>query len=979
MNFEDRLNAPEVKDSGLPPKPPVMHLCILANTIATEVSQITLKDGHIPSIRGHQHHGRNGLTDFLLEPAVWFKVLVVDVVVVNCVQRQLSWEISRLDDDDGASGSGGQLEDFCLLKVDDSRNGVRGSIRRPKATKDTDSMSAEDSFDLDEVFDCLPGLVVDYERNVITASQFHDSLMKFLHLYILPSIVLTSRHTVSMKEGLRQQELFLQKVNEDIEGTSLKLEAVTQSKTKLRRKTFISNINGSSHGNLPFTMSLIITLLNDISDEILDISKDLEVAQDDVDRTKRMQKDSTTDDLAAARKTRDQIVQNYEELLRARENIVAAKNATETTHRRRSKAVRKSDRPEHRIYEELTSIQGELIAVMQSLAEKKLLILSVKEAMKLTLAELESGADSCGVDVETTGCLKATDVLDNGSTMRSLWMTLTEQVDEIIANPNHSLTKQHRKFCSSVAERCKAAIGERMIYETMRQLSDDSSGTQTTSSDVQDNDRSSSCTTLSNSTFYDTLSDCCKVVVPDEERNGTKHTPSSPQGRGKGGGGGGIFRKSRHRSGPASTDDTEMRAKTDSKTLYMLASSADDAVIVFEEDKNYARKAINTLQRDINKHFEDVTEQLRVELRQRSTTSLWLSYESHFYDATIDHILTLYALEYGAVTRTLGQTIRSLRATDLSFDDSILVKMLQEANNSVEDRTAVPDSSLDASSDVQLSPKTKAEAGRSESISQSDSDTPFKRLSSAANPEVDVEDFLPRLRLVSESEATVTDPNISSHPSRSKLRKLSNCESSPRTVRKSIRIAHPFSTVIVYDRTICSDPNSATSETINVNGTSNSSKGTVSSAIRKLKQEPARTMQMSPEYRRQFHQAFDLISVAVETRCLTTKFQQLTKCLRETSRQISIFCETVRGTTGVATCCDELMDGVLLLLCNLDESVLSQLHVQIMMMSDLMPTFFQCNSFNFTLVQFVGAFQFLKDNILMRQQQHTSNVVLRRS
>lgn len=978
MTAEDHLNAPGVKDSGLPPKPPVMHLCILANTIATEVSQITLKDGHIPSIRGHQHHGRNGLTDFLLEPAVWFKVLVVDVVVVNCVQRQLSWEISRLDDDDGASGSGGQLEDFCLLKVDDSRNGVRGSIRRPKAAKEADSMSAEDSFDLDEVFDCLPGLVVDYERNVITASQFHDSLMKFLHLYILPSIMLTSRHTVCMKEGLRQQEVFLQKVNDDIESTSRKLEAVTQSKTKIRRK-FIPDINGSSHGDLPFSTSLIITLLNDINDEILDVSKDLEVAQDDVDRTKRMQKDSTTDDLAAARKTRNQIVQNYEELLRARENIVAAKNAMETTHRRRSRAVRKSDRPEHRIYEELTSIQGELIAVMQSLAEKKLLILSVKEAMKLTLAELELGSDSCGVDVETTGCLKAMDVLDNGSTMRSLWMTLTEQVDEIIANPNHSLTKQHRKFCSSVAERCKAAIGERMIYETMRHLSDDSSETQTTSSDVQDNDRSSSCTTLSDSIFYDTLSECCKVVVPDEgQRNGTKHPPPSSQGRGKGGG---IFRKSRHHSGPPSTsgecNHTE-RGKTDSKTLYMLASSADDAVIVFEEDKNYARKAITTLQRDINRHFEDVAEQLRVELRQRSTTSLWLSYESHFYNETIDHILTLYALEYGAVTRTLGQTIRSLRATDLSFDDSILVRMLQEAENSVEDRTAVSDSSLDArSSDVQLSPRTKAEVDRSENMSQPDSDTPFKRLSSAANPEVDVEDFLPRLRLISESEAMVMDPKISSHPSRSKLRKLSNCESSPRTVRKSIKIAHPFSTVIVYDRTICSDPNPTTNETSSINGTSNSSKGTASSAIRKLKQEPARTMLMSPEYRRQFHQAFDLISTAVENRCLTTKFQQLTKCLRETSRQISIFCKTVRGTTGVATCCDELMDGVLLLLCNLDESVLSQLHVQIMMLSDLMPPFFQCNSFNFTLVQFVGAFQFLKDNILMRQQ-HTSSVVLRR-
>ena len=959
-----------------------MHLCILADTIATDISQITLTEGHIPSIRGHQHQGRNGLTDFLVEPSVWFKVLVVDVVVVNCSQRQLSWEISRPEAD--GENSAEQFEDFCILKVDDCRNGfgvVRASIRRPKAVeKEADAMSVEDSFDLDELFDSLPGLVTDYERNVITASQFHDSLMKFLHLYILPSIVLTSRQTASMREGLRQEERFLQRVNEEIESTSRKLEAVTQSKTKLRRK-FVPDINNSTHGDLPYSRSLIAALLIDINDEILDISRDLEVAQDDVDRAKRTSvtpRDSTADDLAAARNNRDKILQNYEGLLAARENIVATRNAIDnTTHGKRSRTLRKSDTPEHRIYEELTSIQEELIAVMHSLAEKKLLILSVKEAMKLTLAELETGADSCGVDVEASGFLKAaTDVPDTaGSTRASLWMTLTEQVAEIIANPNHSLTKQHRRFCRSVAERCQAAIGERMIFETMIQLSDDTPGAaETTSGDVHSNDRSSSiCTTGTNSIFYDTPpSDCCKVIVPEEGmRNSTNHhLPLSPEVKGKGGG---IFRKKRQPSRPISIIDE--RRSTDSKTLYMLASSADDdAVLVFEEDKNYARKAINTLQKDINRHFEAVAEQLRVELRQKSTTSLWLSYESHFYKETIDYILTLYAVEYGAVTRALGGTIKSLRATDLSFDDSILVKMLQETEKPVESGTAVSHPLLHARSDVELSSRTKeAEVCRCD-MNQPGGDTPLERLSSAANPEVDVEDFLPRLRQVSESEAVITDFKISSRSSISKLRKPSISEPSPCTVRKSIRIAHPFTTTIVYDRTICPetpDPNSATSETCGVSATSNACRGTTSNAVRRLKQElrPSRTMTMSPDYRHQFQQALDLISFAVEAQCLTTKLQQLTKCLRETSRQISIFCKSVRGSIGVATCCDELMDGVILLLCNLDESVLTQLHIQVMMLSDLMPPFFECNSFSFTLVQFLGAFQYLKDTILLRNQQ----------
>jgi len=62
-----------------------MHLYIIAGRINIEVLDVTLVDGYKPSVGGY----RPGVIDF--EPAIWFKVMVLDAVTIDCDERRLSW------------------------------------------------------------------------------------------------------------------------------------------------------------------------------------------------------------------------------------------------------------------------------------------------------------------------------------------------------------------------------------------------------------------------------------------------------------------------------------------------------------------------------------------------------------------------------------------------------------------------------------------------------------------------------------------------------------------------------------------------------------------------------------------------------------------------------------------------------------------------------------------------------------------------
>jgi hypothetical protein len=145
------------------------------------------------------------------------------------------------------------------------------------------------------------------------------------------------------------------------------------------------------------------------------------------------------------------------------------------------------------------------------------------------------------------------------------------------------------------------------------------------------------------------------------------------------------------------------------------------------------------------------------------------------------------------------------------------------------------------------------------------------------------------------------------------------------------------------------------------------SASTVVSACSSRKTPKRLTLQA--RYRSMFSAAFEHLKAAVSTRCPSSKLQHLTKCLRESSQQISNFYRELYNRPGNA-CCDELMDALVILLCNVEGPLLSKLYCQIMLLADIIPPFFKSGPFSFTLVQFVCACQFIQDRTVMKQNRN---------
>ena len=64
-----------------------MHLYISSNNINIELSDITLVGGWLPSISGRKLDQDRGVEDCQLEPAIWFKIMVIDFLTIDCTAK----------------------------------------------------------------------------------------------------------------------------------------------------------------------------------------------------------------------------------------------------------------------------------------------------------------------------------------------------------------------------------------------------------------------------------------------------------------------------------------------------------------------------------------------------------------------------------------------------------------------------------------------------------------------------------------------------------------------------------------------------------------------------------------------------------------------------------------------------------------------------------------------------------------------------
>lgn len=999
-----------------------MHLYLLTETVNIDISEITLEGGHAPVISSRPgFKGGFKELDLSIEPAVWFKVLVVDAISIDCIRRHISWNsISGVELDLKGCDSGiGACGSYC--STDDVSRLTKSISDSPF---DCGEFYAYDQ-DLDEVFDTVHTLVYNYQLNDLSKDEFHLKLMHLLHVYILPNIRLGCEDIDNVSKSLKQQDNLLQEMDRQILRLSENLQK-WRNDLKEQRKKFVEEIlNFSTVKHRSCPKDFVGVLAEDVTSDVSEAWESFEKMQKEVDRYKLLPLSSSDSKLLQIQRSkRDELYRKFETFTAVRDKLREIQNSKESFMKKLPKVFENDAHQESvrcGVYMCLKKGEEEKLSEIRALTDRKLLMLSVKEAMWTTLDELTKGKESFGVGMDPTGSAKATDVL-NGLTTSAAWQTLAERVARVFATAQNSLTHLHFKFCAEVNASCLRLIEDgRVLKRSSSQStlcmcsSGQRSSTSERSSSLGSLDisavkheqqplihpsgdwmrfhhgRDSRDSAVSENSCHSVdsrhNSAVCACDSPVKNRDSAQSGLSVSsensicdviQGQSD------AKKKKKKfkikRKTPKSAKATFHSCVTDGQQTGSPGACDGPATLLSPRDGiSNSRTGIELLLEQVRQHFDTICMDLQTELDltpQRYFRKIWLNYESHFYQETIDSIVQLYEFEYGSTTEELCRLVRTLTVADLSLEDALLSHMLQdveteESSPSDDSKKQVEQSSTEIQGENPfaklLRNKTKVSPPKL-SMSQSaklpsEKNSTLEEFSSNASEDV-------ACGVDADSSVCVLRQHLSALPQR------------PKTIRLSLSVRHPKFGDIMYERMLCPVRNSVLVEGSAIGETtcdlSALTEGDLSSPCcdsntsglpkHKINVQNPKCLLMKPKYKKQFALAFRCVDIAVSTRCPSVKCQHLIKCLREVSHQISNFYQELYDQS-VEACSDQLMDALIILLCNIESSLLHQLYSQLMMLADIIPPFFDGSPFCFTLVQFVGACQFIHERVLVKKNR----------
>ena len=906
--------------------------------------------------------------------------MVFDAVTIDCDERRLSW-VSLCDS---------TVSNFVALD-----NGITlcGSYRLSGSSAGEGERHFVDYNDdalcsqLQEVFDIVPDLLTRYESNQVTREDFNVQLMQLLHVHVLPSIMLTMHDADCIVACVNNLEVIINQIDEDILEVAEKISRAEQSLVGLRKKILCDLMADDKKSNLSSTFSHeFIDLLLSKSG----IRKDIEIAwaavehaQVTVDRLKQ-NPDATEAEIRTERAERDFVTAEYEKLLIVREKlkeIQMSRSKRGIVKRVREAFAASLEDPCHKIYVGIISKLSEFEKLNQIITHKKLLVTSVKEAARLALNDVQSGSDSFGIDVDCVGAAHSTDVL--GGNIQAPWQSLAEQIASVLSNHSHQIAKLHQDFCRHVADVCSATAKEKQLYDESLQALQSLRLNSKTSNSMKHSSSSGNISEfevdLSSTTFCPT--DCRPTSLPGEQGCQLTESAELPQPEVNSQPDPLVRSLPVLQSSPidSGSDVLSVRSmsvtssqkvtprlnvrpnlrslrKAKSSTLVpsftsyiprglisYTDSGQDSPVIVVDTDRDCVRAALESVRKEILDHFDKISTQLQHELSLSSGKSqhqqIWLDYENHFYQEMMTPLTALYQLQYANITDAFCSSLLELTPCDLSLDEAVLVHLLQEHHDESPSVCSF-DSCIPIDCESKDSHKAKNAATLSKCKDLSGTPASFGVVNEGQIPVDDNADGDDLSRL------------LRSHSQENKLPRL-------RTVRVSLPVIvmpHSPTSVLVYERTLAPLP---------------SERDLLLQSTTELSLS-ATTMLLKPCYRQQFASALKHVELAIEAKTPASKLRHLTDCLRETTKQLAAFYAELYGTSSSQSSCDELLDAVVILLCNVDGRQMALLYSQLTLLADLMAPWLERGPYSFTLVQFTGACQFIQERLMMKRNRRIS-------
>jgi hypothetical protein len=306
-----------------------------------------------------------------------------------------------------------------------------------------------------ELFDAVVKLLKAIEHNTFSEGQRAQEILRILHLYILPELVLKTRDITLLQDALEMVEGQIATTSKNILSKNSGICLTEYSLKPQRDKLFTENNFESETYLKTCNADFLGELLYDVERDIESLNYDLSSQQSEVDRLREAVTDEGRDKLQRIRQARDEIFVSIQKYQAIRETI---KNVTvRAPSKKRNKCKRNVF---HEIYLEL---KGRLLKEKQSvksLCEQKLKMASVREAIVQVRDELLQKEESYGFQISREGHGTSTDVLELNNNKPSKWQTVEDKVKTIVHDGTSGPSMSLKSFCESINTKMKALMKE---------------------------------------------------------------------------------------------------------------------------------------------------------------------------------------------------------------------------------------------------------------------------------------------------------------------------------------------------------------------------------------------------------------------------------------------------------------------------------------------------------------------------------------
>lgn len=236
---------------------------------------VELKDGYCPVVEDVGN-------DLKLDPAIWFKSLIIYGIVIDCDSHQVRWSRVGMESDDPAKEAS-VYEEYDELD--------------PQAQ---------------ELFEATRQVLISLRKKEISTEHYKTELLRLLHCYIMPSISLTADDISNLhnalarvKEEIKSIEKNVLEMNKGAQSTETSL--AIQRREILEKEDFTSELH-----ILSCSSKFLQVFEKHLGKDVEEAWQELDIIQGKVNYLKL--RNSTAYELSLIRKERDACHEKWKKL-----------------------------------------------------------------------------------------------------------------------------------------------------------------------------------------------------------------------------------------------------------------------------------------------------------------------------------------------------------------------------------------------------------------------------------------------------------------------------------------------------------------------------------------------------------------------------------------------------------------------------------------------------------------------------------------